>query len=199
MFLFIISAFIVAGVSTTEGTTCNNFDLVVCAFLVDGDRTAKSGFAETEDSLDKRCDQTLPVLKCLSDYGAKCPETSFKHLADFFGDEYKTQTKICTKNDELRQRYLTYSKCLNMHRKSTEDKCGKLLEFEEANQFTVEHCKNYEENFQCSLKEIQKSCGKDAMLLLTDVLTPVHNFMEVACKDFQDLHDFAMLKSVLSR
>ncbi|GIY57805.1 uncharacterized protein CEXT_743131 [Caerostris extrusa] len=103
MFLFIISALLVAGVSTTEGTTCNNFDLVVCAFLVDGDKAAKSGFAETEDSLDKRCDQTLPVLKCLSDYAAKCPDTSFKHLADFFGDEYKTQTKLCSKKDELRQ------------------------------------------------------------------------------------------------
>ncbi|GIX74484.1 uncharacterized protein CEXT_689561, partial [Caerostris extrusa] len=93
-----------------------------------------------------------------------------KHLADFLETSIRLRRSFA-QEDELRQRYLTYSKCLNMHRKSTEDKCGKLLEFEDANQFTVEHCKNYEENFQCSLKETLKSCGKDAMLLLTDVLT----------------------------
>ncbi|CAL1263360.1 unnamed protein product [Larinioides sclopetarius] len=123
MFFYIIFALLGAGISTINATKCTHFDLVVCAFLVDGDKVSKSGLAESGEILDKRCEETLPVLKCLNDYAVKCPESEFKHLAVFFQDEYKLQSKICDKNNELRKNYLKHSICLNVFRDKTQEKC----------------------------------------------------------------------------
>ncbi|GFW15708.1 DUF4817 domain-containing protein [Trichonephila clavipes] len=95
----------VASISTADEKKCTHFDFIVCAFLVDGEQTATPGFAETEEDLDKTCNQTMPVLKCLSDYGHRCPDSAFKLLSGFFQSEYETQRKVCTKNDDLRQRH----------------------------------------------------------------------------------------------
>ncbi|GFS90084.1 uncharacterized protein NPIL_319461 [Nephila pilipes] len=190
MLLSIVVTLLVASISTASGTKCTNFDFIVCAFLVDGEKTSTSGFAETEEDLDLQCNQTIPVLKCLSDFGSRCPDSIFKHLTDFFQTEYDTQKKICTKNDELRQRYLKFAKCLNLNRVKMEEKCGLLIEVEGSEKFNKEHCKQYENSFQCSYTEIQNSCGKDALTLEMELLKPAHDFMELSCKDFQDLHDF---------
>ncbi|KAF8794897.1 uncharacterized protein LOC129961569 [Argiope bruennichi] len=198
MLFYVILVLLGAGVSSINATKCTHFDLVVCAFLVDGDKVSKSGLAESGEILDARCRETLPVLKCLNDYAVRCPESDFKHLAVFFQDEYKIQSKICDKNNELRKRYLTHAKCLNAFRDKTQKKCGKLLEFEDAERFTKDQCENYEDNFECSYKEMQRDCGKDALSLLTEVLTPVHKFMKETCKDFQDLHDLSPYKFLFS-
>ncbi|GFR08327.1 uncharacterized protein TNCT_120591, partial [Trichonephila clavata] len=177
-------------ISTANEKKCTHFDFIVCAFLVDGEQTATSGFSETEEDLDQKCNQTMPVLKCLSDYGHRCPDSAFKLLSGFFQSEYETQKKVCTKNNDLRQRYLKFAKCLNVYREKMEEKCGPLVDVEGSEKFTKEHCKQYENSFKCSFEEIQNNCGKDALILEIELMKPAHDFMELSCKDFQDLHDF---------
>ncbi|GFQ72302.1 uncharacterized protein TNCT_80391 [Trichonephila clavata] len=86
--------------------------------------------------------------------------------------------------------YLKFAKCLNVYREKMEEKCGPLVDVEGSEKFTKEHCKQYENSFKCSFEEIQNNCGKDALILEIELMKPAHDFMELSCKDFQDLHDF---------
>ncbi|XP_035215733.1 uncharacterized protein LOC118189264 [Stegodyphus dumicola] len=190
MIFYIILITVAAGLSAAQENPlkCSGLEFVTCAFLVDQDKVGGTGMEENEELLDRKCEKAKPILKCLNDFAENCPTTSLNHIMQFFKDQYATISKICDKNDDLRKRYLANAKCLNKHRGKTESKCGVLLEFDEAERLTKEHCVSQERTFKCTFEESQTTCGKQAFSLLNEILSPVTKLLKTICSDFQFLH-----------
>ncbi|KFM64644.1 hypothetical protein X975_09218, partial [Stegodyphus mimosarum] len=127
---------------------------------------------ENEENLEKQCEYTLPYVKCVVDFGPRCPNYTENIYYQMFKDQYSTYLKICDKENDFRRSFLESARCLNEHSEHHSDECGKLPRFPASlKDFTQEFCSTLKEYLQCSIAGIEEKCGIEALMVAKEIIS----------------------------
>ncbi|KFM64645.1 hypothetical protein X975_09219, partial [Stegodyphus mimosarum] len=160
---------VVLSAANDSDETCPLYGTMACADLLAGKdilRFDNKPLEENEANLEKQCKDTLPYVKCVVDFGSRCPNYMDNIYYQTFKDQYSTCRLICDKDNGFRRSFLESARCLNKQNERRGDKCGNIPRFPGSfKDFTQEFCLTVKDYIKCSIEDIEEKCGSEALMV----------------------------------